>query len=319
VSDAAVSVVVASHARPLRLLWLLNALEEQTLGGFEVVVVHDYDGATAARVLDAHPLAEAGRLRHRAIAPGTGSPARQRNLGWRDARGALIAFTDDDCRPDAGWLDALVAATDGRVDAFVQGATRPDPFEADVFAAPHLRTLRSEPPNRFAQTANVLYPRTLLERLGGFDEALVTGEDMDLAIRARAAGAEHVGEPAAVVFHAIEALTLAGTFAAGWWWRDLVLLVRRHPELRDELTLGLFWEPKHLWVVLAAAGALAAGRRPAAALLAAPWIVSEATRRGTRPADLAVNALELPGRAAAHLGRVAAFAAGSLRYRTPVL
>ena len=37
------TVAVASHERPLRLRWLLNALEEQTLerARFEVVVCHD--------------------------------------------------------------------------------------------------------------------------------------------------------------------------------------------------------------------------------------------------------------------------------------
>lgn len=72
------SIVVASHARPHRLRWLLNALEEQTFAEpWEAVVVHDYDPETAARVLDRHPLSARGRLRHIAIAPGTGSPARQ--------------------------------------------------------------------------------------------------------------------------------------------------------------------------------------------------------------------------------------------------
>ena len=61
----AVSVVVASHARPLRLRWLLNALEEQTLDPslWQVLVVHDYDGTSAERVLRQHPLYEARRLR----------------------------------------------------------------------------------------------------------------------------------------------------------------------------------------------------------------------------------------------------------------
>jgi hypothetical protein len=86
----AISVVVASHGRHLRLRWLLNALEEQTLerGRWEVVVVHDYDSATSERVIERHPLSEAGTLRAIGIAAGTGSPARQRNLGWRAAAGS---------------------------------------------------------------------------------------------------------------------------------------------------------------------------------------------------------------------------------------
>src|SRR5256885_6545214 len=106
-ASPAVSVVVASHARHLRLRWLLNALEEQTLehAGWEAVVVHDYDPATAERVIDRHPLARRGVVRHLAIVPGTGSPARQRNVGWRAAASELVAFTDDDCRPEPEWLE----------------------------------------------------------------------------------------------------------------------------------------------------------------------------------------------------------------------
>src|SRR5437868_5684485 len=35
-------------------------------------------------------------------------PAAARNAGWRAARGAVIAFTDDDTIPDPGWLAAAV-------------------------------------------------------------------------------------------------------------------------------------------------------------------------------------------------------------------
>ena len=78
----AVAVVVPSHGRALRLSWLLNALEEQTFEDFEVVVVHDY---AAAEPFQRHPLVASGRARLVAIPPGTGSPGRQRNLGWRAA------------------------------------------------------------------------------------------------------------------------------------------------------------------------------------------------------------------------------------------
>jgi len=98
----AVSVVVASHGRHLRLRWLLNALEEQTLDrpAWELIVVHTYGEETGRRVLDSHPLSRAGVLHHIAIEPGTGSPSRQRNIGAREGRGELIAFTADDGRPE---------------------------------------------------------------------------------------------------------------------------------------------------------------------------------------------------------------------------
>jgi glycosyltransferase involved in cell wall biosynthesis len=305
------SVVVASHARPLRLRWLLNALEEQTFGAFEVIVVHDYDPATAARILDAHPVAP----RHLAIPPGTGSPARQRNLGWREARAPLVAFTDDDCRPEPGWLAALVAAAGRAPGRVVQGATRPDPFERDVFAAPHVRTLEVDPPGRFAQTCNILYPRELLERLGGFDERAITGEDLDLALRA---GAPPVAAPGAVVNHAIEALTLPAMIRSAAKWRYLAYVLAKHPELRRDCVLGVFWEPEHFEVVLALA-ALGTRRRPLLALLALPWLRRAGRRRGPRLAERLVAAAELPGQTVQELAEVATMAAGSLRFRTFVL
>src|SRR5207245_7591311 len=37
-------------------------------------------------------------------------PAAARNAGWRAANGEVIAFTDDDCIPEPGWLLAGIAA-----------------------------------------------------------------------------------------------------------------------------------------------------------------------------------------------------------------
>lgn len=307
-----VSVVVASHGRHLRLRWLLNALEEQTRRDFELIVVHTYDAATAARVLDGHPLAP----RHIAVEPGTGSPSRQRNLGWRAARGELIAFTDDDCRPEADWLERLTAAA--RAGAVVQGRTRPEPFEAEILRAPHVRTLDIVPVNAYVQTANVLYPRALLERLGGFDERAVAGEDVGLSLRARRAGAEIVAAPDAVVYHAVESHTLPGILRANLKWRYLAYLVGQHPEFRREMPLRLFWDADHLRTTAALAGALGARRHPALGLLAAPYLQRMLTRRGTGR-RMAVAAAELPGQAVRQLAEVAGMAAGALEHRTPIL
>src|SRR3954468_16803872 len=75
---AEVSVVVPSHDRPLRLRWLLNALEEQSLpaGEWEVVVGHDSSGPETDELLRTHPLATAGTLRHVTLPPGSAPPGR---------------------------------------------------------------------------------------------------------------------------------------------------------------------------------------------------------------------------------------------------
>jgi GT2 family glycosyltransferase len=317
----AVSVVVASHGRHLRLRWLLNALEEQTLepGLWEVVVVHDYDPGTAERVIQRHPLSEHGMLRAIAIPAGTGSPARQRNLGWRAAAGELIAFTDDDCRPEPQWLESLVAAARQAPEGIVQGTTRPDPLERGVLAAPHVRTMWIDPVGPYAQTCNILYPRDLLERLDGFDEHAVTGEDVGLSLRARTAGARISAAPEAIVNHAVESHTLAGIVRQNLKWRHLAYLAKQHPEMRRELPLGVFWDADHLWTTAALVGVLGARRNRGLLALAAPYALRASRRRGREPRRRAIAVAEMPGQAVRQVAEVVGLAAGSLRYRTFLL
>jgi glycosyltransferase involved in cell wall biosynthesis len=317
----AVSVVVASHARHLRLRWLLNALEEQTLdrSAWEAVIVHDYEPATAEGVIARHPLSEAGVARHIGIPPATGSPARQRNIGWRAARGTLVAFTDDDCRPEPDWLERLLLAARKAPEAIMQGATRPDRLERGVLRAPHVRTMRIDPVGPYAQACNILYPRALLERVGGFDERAITGEDVGLALRARAAGARISPAPDAIVNHAIESHTLPGILRQNLKWRHLAYLVKRHPEFRRDLPLHVFWDEEHLWTSAALVGLLGARHHPALLALAAPYAVRSSRRRGRGPRARAIALAEMPGQAIRQVAEVLGLAVGSARHRTFVL
>ena len=315
-----VSVVVASHARHLRLLWLLNALEEQTLAP---------DGRSSSCTPTTRRLPressmpthwrKPGVLRHEAVAPGTGSPSRQRNLGWRAARGEVVAFTDDDCRPEPGWLEALVAVARAQPGQVVQGTTRPDPLERAILVAPHVRTLRIEPVGPFAQTANILYPRMLLARLDGFDEAAVAGEDVQLSLRAKATGAMVVAAPAAVVNHAVESHTLPGIMRQNLKWRYLAYLVKQHPELRRDLTLRVFWDRDHLEMTAAMTGLVFGARRRVLLALALPYAtrIVRHRARGRRLPILAVA--ELPGQAIRQGAEVVGMIAGSIRHRTVLL
>jgi GT2 family glycosyltransferase len=318
-----VTVVVASHARALRLRWLLNALEEQTLerSAWELVVVHDNAGEETERLLHEHPLAQDGTLRHHRLTPGTGTPARQRNHGWRDARAPLVAFTDDDCRADPRWLQELLAAATAAPGSIVQGTTTPEPHEAAILVAPRTRTLTVTPPSWQAPTCNVLYPRALLERVGGFDEAFpgAAGEDTDLAERARATGAALVAAPDARIFHAVEAMSLRQAARLTWKWRDLPLVVKRHPHLRANAIANVFWKHAHWRLLLAVAGLLASLRFRPAALLLLAYLRHALFVHGRRPGAVARAVVELPSRAIVDAVEIAAVVDGSVRHRTVVL
>jgi glycosyltransferase involved in cell wall biosynthesis len=317
----AVSVVIASHGRPVRLRWLLNALEDQTLASdrWETIVVHDYPMAVTERVIRQHPLHEEDRLREKAILPGTGSPARQRNIGWQMAEGERIAFIDDDCRPEADWLATLLEEAQRAPDAIVQGTTRPDPLESAILAAPHVRTMFIDPVGPFAQTCNILYPHRLLQQLDGFDETAITGEDVELSLRARALGVAVVPAAEAVVNHAVESHTLPGIVRQNLKWRHLAYLAKQHPELRASIPLRVFWDGDHLWTTLALLGLVGRELSPWLLTLSVPYILRAAGRRGSGGRQVATALAEVPGQAIRQAAEVAGLIAGSLRHRTVLL
>jgi GT2 family glycosyltransferase len=197
--------------------------------------------------------------------------------------------------------------------------TRPDPLEQHFLTARHTRTLSVDPPDSNAQTCNILYPRTVLEALDGFDERLPTpaGEDTDLAARAHEVGIELVAAPDAVVYHAVERYTFAGMLRLGWKWRHLPYLAKRHPRLRrDGRVDQFFWRDSHKRLLLAMTGGIFASRLPLAAVLALPYVMSVTTRHGRRPRALMRGMRELPAATAIDLVEMTGLAAGSIRYRT---
>ena len=111
-----VAVVVPTHLRPALLRRCLRALTRQSIGAdaYEIIVVDDGRQDAAREVVQefaAH--GDAPTLRYLRPQHGHG-PASARNLGWRAARAALIAFTDDDTIAHPDWLAEGVAMLDAQ-------------------------------------------------------------------------------------------------------------------------------------------------------------------------------------------------------------
>jgi GT2 family glycosyltransferase len=320
-----IAVVIASHNRALRLRWLLNSLEEQTLDRerFEVIVAYDSDDDDAtADLLAEHPI-NATAIERDPPEPGINTASKLRNAAWRQATAPLIAFTDDDCRAPADWLENALGAATKHPGAVIQGMTLPDPDEEPNEHGPFPRTQHIVPPVPWAQACNIVYPRALLEELNGFveDPPLAAGEDFELAFRAREQGAAYVGAREALTWHAVYDDGLRQHLRGLNRWGDLAWHLKKHPEARADYPLWIFWKRTHVWLPVAAAGAVLAHRRGAAwALLALPWAAHSAPAYGVgHPRGRLRAASELPLRALVDGAEMVACLRGALKHRTPFL
>jgi GT2 family glycosyltransferase len=265
---ATVGVVVATRDRPQLLDRCLAALAAQTRPADEIVVVDDasVDGDTAAAVRR-YERSLPVRLVRRSQ---PGGPGRARQDGWPTLASAMVAFTDDDCRPSPGWLAAL--ATEAAPGVVVVGPTLPDPEDGPLRSV-FDRTMRIEAHDGRFSTCNALYPRALLEALGGFDLAFDGyGEDTDLGQRALRFGAQGRWVADALVWHAVHRPGAWRSLRQRRRVGEIVRLIRLHPQLRDQIWQGWFWKEQHYDLLIAVVASIAT--------VAAPAIVLGTRRRG---------------------------------------
>jgi glycosyltransferase involved in cell wall biosynthesis len=324
-----ISVVVSTYNRARTLPRLIRCLESQeSAPPFEVLIVDDCSTDDTWQVIQ--ELARHSPFPLRPLrTPVNSGPATGRNIGWRAARAPLVAFVDDDCRPDPGWLTHITAGLENA--EVVQGRTDPDPDRA-AGRGPFARVLVINQWSGRFETCNMGYRRDLLERLGGFDESFPQpwGEDTDLGCRAVETGASMVWASDALVIHDVDT---AGNRLRDWvmWIKDTrcraysALLVKKHPSLRTRLHRRYFLEPHHprtlaalVGLALLATGASRPWRWLAAAALATPWLQYRSVM-DPRPALRRNYPVVLPMTFVGDAIEVGVMMAGSVRFRTILL
>lgn len=140
-----------------------------------------------------------------------GGPAAARNAGACEATGEVLAFTDDDCVPASGWLQALASGFSRAPDSLIGGRTLNsldgNPYStASQLLIDYLYEYygRSSRPGRFFASNNLAVPTGAFRSLGGFDSSFTRagGEDRELCDRWQGQGNELRYVPEAVVYHA---------------------------------------------------------------------------------------------------------------------
>lgn len=192
-AEARVSVILTVRNEEANLGHLLDSLVNQE-GLLEVILV---DAASTDRTVAIantyHSRIPSLKILVRTCRRGEG-----RNLGAKEASGDLLAFIDGDCIANTFWLRRIAAAWDGDPMRVVAGRTLLTGYWA--FTKLHRVELAHKGQDTTWPSCNLAYPRGLFERIGGFDPAFVTAEDIDLNLRAVEAGARIVHAPDAIVY-----------------------------------------------------------------------------------------------------------------------
>jgi glycosyltransferase involved in cell wall biosynthesis len=261
------SVVVPTYRRPALLDRCLAALLAQDFDpeAFEIIIADN--AASPDTLAQVQKWAQQTRCRLLYVAAAhVRGPAAARNAGWRVAGGPVIAFTDDDCVPDTGWLRAGVPAFIGDVAAVTGRTVVPRGETPTDYERNEANLERGE-----FLTANCFCRREVLEAVGGFDERFTDAwrEDSDLHFTLLERGFRIVREPAAVVVHPVRPAPWGVSLRQQRKSQFNALLYKKHRRLYVErIQPGPPWHYYGIVVALVVGVAAAAAGWPWVALAA---------------------------------------------------
>jgi glycosyltransferase involved in cell wall biosynthesis len=272
-----ISIVIPTFRRPQLLIKCLTALKEQTFiaQDYEVIVVADGpDDRTKTEVAYfkyKHSLSNFffTNLQHKA------GPAAARNKGAQLSRGKLIAFTDDDCIPQYGWLQALWNAflREQKSEIAFTGKTivphneQPTDYEKNIA---NLETAEFI-------TANCACTKTTFNKSGGFDEefSIAWREDSDLHFKLLALNIPIIRVQNAVVVHPVRNAPWGVSLKEQEKSKYNALLSKKHPLLyKEKIASKPLWNYYAIVTLLPLAIHFYMQRKPiAAAILTMCWLL----------------------------------------------
>lgn len=225
------SLIVATRGRDADVGVLLDSLLAQRRDDLEVIVVDQNGDDRLVPILARF----ADRLTVTHLRSARAHANHARNLGLAQARGAIVAFPDDDCILPSGVLDRVAAAFADPTLAVLTGpAASPEGglgsgrwrAEGGPITLANLWTSVIE--------FNLFLRREVARALGGFDERMGPGtpwgsaEGNDLVARAIGAGHRALYDPELRIIHPDKRLTPVAVERARGYGAGLGVALRRH-------------------------------------------------------------------------------------------
>jgi GT2 family glycosyltransferase len=219
-----VSVVIVSREKIDSLFKTIEGLANQSLpkSKFEVIIVDD-----GSEKQDLSLLAKKFKNRFssiRVIRQDKCGLAAGRNLGVKEAKSKIIAFTDNDCLPEKNWLANLLSKFNDPQVAGVEGKIITD-YPKRLFT--------SAPENiggGLFTGANTAYKKEIIQKAGYYDEKMAFWrEDSEFAFRAMKFG-KIVFASDAIVYHPLRKDSMSNSFRYLFFLRNDFFCILRHPK-----------------------------------------------------------------------------------------
>lgn len=151
---------------------------------FEVIVIDNASSDDSLSILKAFPDIKMLAL------PCKYTVSAVRNMGWQQASYEVVAFIDGDVLITQQWVDEILSVRDTLLEnEILMGATyglseQPGWIEASWFAGMKCQN------RKYINGGNLIASRKVLEKLNGFNEQLISAEDVDICRRAGNLGIE---------------------------------------------------------------------------------------------------------------------------------
>ncbi len=188
-----ISVIIPTYNGAHKVTKALQALAQQTIQDFEVIVVVDGSTDDTTAILGRQGF---GLRNLKVISQPNGGRSVSRNRGAREASGELLIFLDDDTRLIAPSLKMHHTHHQKYKNCFLVGNAPEDfaqmktdfqRYKAQL-SRKWVEHLPADKPfmqqNLFLTAANFSTPKALFWQIDGFDERLTDAEDFDLGVRA---------------------------------------------------------------------------------------------------------------------------------------
>jgi glucosyl-dolichyl phosphate glucuronosyltransferase len=233
-----ITVILCTYNRCETLAKALETISASILPSevpWEVLVVDNNSGDQTREVVEKFCFRYPGRFRY-IFEPQSGK-SYALNTGIREARGSVLAFTDDDVVVEPTWLQNLSAALDDGKWAGVGGRVLPEQTFSpprwvplgDRYALAPLAAfapdLDAGPLNEAPFGANMAFQKRLFEKYGDFRTDLgprpgsqIRSEDTEFGDRLLAAGELLFYEPSAIVYHSVPQHRVQKKYFLAWWF-----------------------------------------------------------------------------------------------------